>query len=218
MAAAGAAGAGAEAGPQLSELESLQLRANKTTDESLESTRRMITLCEESQGAGIKTIEMLEQQGEQLNRVEQGLDGMGAELKVAEKHLHGMEKWCGICVCPWNRTAKVKDADWNNPLSGDTSKVVSSQPGAGRSGNSSVPDNAPQGGYIQRINNDAREDEMEENMQAVGSILGNLKNMAQDMGDEIGKQNKDLEIIGGKAAKVDVKVQNANTRTEKLLK
>lgn len=218
MAAAGAGGAGAEAGPQLSELESLQLRANKTTDESLESTRRMITLCEESQGAGIKTIEMLEQQGEQLNRVEQGLDGMGAELKVAEKHLHGMEKWCGICVCPWNRTAKVKDADWNNPLSGDTSKIVSSQPGAGRSGNSSVPDNAPQGGYIQRINNDAREDEMEDNMQAVGSILGNLKNMAQDMGDEIGKQNKDLERIGGKAAKVDVKVQNANTRTEKLLK
>ena len=35
-------------------------------------------------------------------------------------------------------------------------------------------------------------------MQAVGSILGNLKNMAQDMGDEIGKQNKDLERIGGK--------------------
>ena len=96
------------------------------------------------------------------------------------------------------RTAKVKDADWNNPLAGDTSKIVSSQPGAGRSGNSSVPDNAPQGGYIQRINNDAREDEMEENMQAVGSILGNLKNMAQDMGDEIGKQNKDLERIGGK--------------------
>ena len=45
MAAAGAAGA--EAGPQLSELESLQLRANKTTDDSLDSTRRMITLCEE---------------------------------------------------------------------------------------------------------------------------------------------------------------------------
>jgi DNA anti-recombination protein RmuC len=28
---------------------------------------------------------------------------------------------------------------------------------------------------LQRINNDAREDEMEENMQAVGGMLGNLK-------------------------------------------
>ena len=34
-------------GPQLSELESLQLKANQITDESLESTRRMISLCEE---------------------------------------------------------------------------------------------------------------------------------------------------------------------------
>ena len=43
--AAGAAAA--DDGPQLSELESLQLKANKITDESLESTRRMIQLCEE---------------------------------------------------------------------------------------------------------------------------------------------------------------------------
>ena len=33
--------------PQLSELESLQLKANQITDESLDSTRRMIALCEE---------------------------------------------------------------------------------------------------------------------------------------------------------------------------
>ena len=36
-----------DGGPQLSELESLQLKANQVTDESLESTRRMIQLCEE---------------------------------------------------------------------------------------------------------------------------------------------------------------------------
>ena len=34
-------------GPPLTELESLQLKANQTTDESLESTRRMIALCED---------------------------------------------------------------------------------------------------------------------------------------------------------------------------
>ena len=34
-------------GPPLTELESLQLRANATTDDSLESTRRMIALCED---------------------------------------------------------------------------------------------------------------------------------------------------------------------------
>ena len=37
----------ANEGPPLTELESLQLKANQVTDDSLESTRRMITLCED---------------------------------------------------------------------------------------------------------------------------------------------------------------------------
>ena len=49
-----------------------------------------------------------------------------------------------------------------------------------------------------RITNDAREDEMEENMQQVGSVLGNLKNMAADMGQEIDRQNKQLDVVGAK--------------------
>ena len=39
---------------------------------------------------------------------------------------------------------------------------------------------------------------MEQNMQGVGNILGNLKNMATDMGDEIERQNKHLDLIQGK--------------------
>ena len=46
---------------------------------------------------------------------------------------------------------------------------------------------------ITRINDDAREDEMEENLQAVGGILSNLKAMSQDMNSELDKQNKGLD-------------------------
>ena len=46
---------------------------------------------------------------------------------------------------------------------------------------------------INRINDDAREDEMEENLQAVGGILSNLKAMSQDMNSELDKQNKGLD-------------------------
>jgi synaptosomal-associated protein 23 len=45
------------------------------------------------------------------------------------------------------------------------------------------------------ITNDAREDEMEENLTQVGSILGNLKNMALDMGNEIEAQNRQIDRI-----------------------
>ena len=112
---------------------------------------------------------------------------------------------------------KIKDAEWNNHSSDNTSKAGSLEGTGNRSGYSSVPD-APQGGYIQRINNDAREDEMEENMQAVGSILGNLKNMAQDMGNEITEQNKQLVRIESKTEGQTITVENANVRAQKLLK
>lgn len=39
---------------------------------------------------------------------------------------------------------------------------------------------------------------MEENLEAVGSIIGNLKNMAMDMGSEIDKQNKQIDSITSK--------------------
>ena len=134
---------------------------------------------------------MLETQGEQLNRIEKGLDDINADMKEAEKHITQMEKWCGLCLMPWNRRKKIKDVDdskWEATKDG----VVVRQPPSEAAGESSG------GPYIQRITNDAREDEMEENMQQVGSVLGNLKNMAADMGQEIDRQNKQLDKIGAK--------------------
>ena len=81
--------------------------------------------------------------------------------------------------------------------------AVKGQP-ASKNNGGNVPDGA--GGnqqYVRRINNDAREDEMEENMQAVGGILGNLKNMATDMGAEIEKQNTQLDRINDKVYNLD---------------
>ena len=51
---------------------------------------------------------MLDQQGEQLARVEGDMDEINAEMKEAEKHITGMEKWCGLCVCPWNSRAPIQ--------------------------------------------------------------------------------------------------------------
>jgi len=196
----------------MSDLERFKQRQNEVTDESLESTRRMVQMVEESQSAGTKTIEMLENQGEQLNRIESGLDNINADMKEAQKHLTGMEKWCGLCVMPWNRRKKIKDIDESKWESNTDGTVVKRQPGAANQGSSSG------GPYIQKITNDAREDEMEENMQAVGSVLGNLKSMAADMGGEIDRQNRQLDKIDVMASGADMKIGAANKRTEKLLK
>ena len=49
-----------------------------------------------------------------------------------------------------------------------------------------------------RITNDAREDEMEDNLQQVSSMIGNLRNMACDMGNEIENQNRQIDRIKDK--------------------
>ncbi len=48
---------------------------------------------------------------------------------------------------------------------------------------------------LPRVTNDAREDEMDQNMQEVSGMIGNLRNMAIDMGSEITQQNTQVERI-----------------------
>jgi synaptosomal-associated protein 25 len=83
-----------------------------------------------------------------------------------------------------------------------------------------VPDQnqVAQGGYITRITNDAREDEMEENLVAVSGMVGNLKNMAVDMQCEITSQNKQLDRILVQADTNKARIEEANKRANKLLK
>lgn len=53
-------------------------------------------------------------------------------------------------------------------------------------------------GYIGKITNDARENEMEENMGQVNTMIGNLRNMAIDMGSELENQNRQIDRINRK--------------------
>lgn len=48
---------------------------------------------------------------------------------------------------------------------------------------------------VSRVTNDARENEMDENLEQVGSIIGNLRHMALDMGNEIDTQNRQIDRI-----------------------
>ncbi|KJH47668.1 SNAP-25 family protein [Dictyocaulus viviparus] len=219
------------------ELKSLNVKIDDTTYESLESTRRMLALCEESKEAGIKTLVMLDDQGEQLERCEGALDTINTDMKEAEEHLKGMEKCCGLCVLPWNKSDDFeKNSDYAKAWKkDDDGGVISDQPRI-TVGDSSM---GPQGGYVTKITNDAREDEMDENIQQekrskwdlilatllcllrshtkVSTMVGNLRNMAIDMSTEVSNQNRQLDRIHDKAQSNEVRVESANKRANKLL-
>jgi synaptosomal-associated protein 25 len=68
----------------------------------------MLQLAAESEQVGVKTIDMLGEQGEQIYRIEEGLDRVNQDMKKAEKNIEGLEKCCGLCVCPWNKCVYFK--------------------------------------------------------------------------------------------------------------
>ncbi|XP_041655152.1 SNARE_SNAP25N and SNARE_SNAP23C domain-containing protein [Cheilinus undulatus] len=202
--------------PVLTEQEELQRRANHVTDESLESTRRMMQLVEESKDAGIRALVMLDEQGEQLERIEEGLDQINSDMKEAEKNLTDLGKCCGLCSCDKLKAFEESGA-YKAVWGGGQDGVVSNQPPSSR-----VMDEREQmimsGGHIRRVTNDAREDEMEENLAHIGSIMGNLKSMALDMGNEIDTQNVLIEGIQGKVMLNVSRIDAANQKANNLMK
>ncbi|KAI7804409.1 synaptosomal-associated protein 25-B isoform X1 [Xyrauchen texanus] len=191
------------------ELSDMQARADQLGDESLESTRRMLQLVEESKDAGIRTLVMLDEQGEQLERIEEGMDQINKDMKEAEKNLTDLGNLCGLCPCPCNKL-KGGGQSWGNNQDG----VVSSQPAR-------VVDEREQmaisGGFIRRVTNDARENEMDENLEQVGGIIGNLRHMALDMGNEIDTQNRQIDRIMDMADSNKTRIDEANQRATKML-
>ncbi|KAH9284256.1 Synaptosomal-associated protein 25 [Echinococcus granulosus] len=197
---------------QMTELDQIKYKMNAVTDESLDATRRMMAMCEEAKEAGISTLVMLDDQGEQLDRINEGMDQINEDMKDAEKNLDDLNKCCGLCVLPWNKrkgksdfAKQLKDEDGFG--GGDGPRIIVDQNGMG-----------PTGGYITRITNDAREDEMDQNMQEVAGMIGNLRNMAIDMGSEITQQNTQVERIHLKAKANADRIKKANEQASKLLK
>eukprot|EP00091_Calanus_sinicus_P000736 TRINITY_DN1067_c0_g1_i2.p1 TRINITY_DN1067_c0_g1~~TRINITY_DN1067_c0_g1_i2.p1 ORF type:complete len:203 (-),score=77.07 TRINITY_DN1067_c0_g1_i2:240-848(-) len=192
----------------LTEMEGLQLKCNQKTDETLESTRRMMNLCAEAKDAGIKSLVALDDQGEQIDKIEGGLDSINGDMGLAEKALKSMDLAFGIFPKFWKKSEGFKE---DKEVWGEQKAMSGgANPGAGVE----VGD----GAYVARITNDDREAEMEENMEQIGAMVGNLRNMANDMGGEVSRQNQQLDRINKKAESDQTRVKMANEKAAALLK
>lgn len=134
----------------------------------------------------------------------------------AERNLNNLQKCCGLCVLPWQRTRRTHLPFTNSSttVNSETSSPTTTEPKLRMAGEEGMPSK----GYITRITNDDREEEMDDNLQLVGSYLGNLKNMALDMGDTIENQNKQLDRIAVKTDAGQIRMDNANKKTQDLIR
>ncbi|KAJ7398884.1 Synaptosomal-associated protein 25 [Pitangus sulphuratus] len=199
----------AEDADMRNELEEMQRRADQLADESLESTRRMLQLVEELgliYSGRKRNRERKFKQPYYTRGFRERASGQGNELRLkatvvpalglipadlpgifhwADKVREGLE---GKSVAVRLKSSDAYKKAWGNNQDG----VVASQPAR-------VVDEREQmaisGGFIRRVTNDARENEMDENLEQVSGIIGNLRHMALDMGNEIDTQNRQIDRI-----------------------
>ena len=143
----------------------LDQRIDHVTNESLDATRRIRLVAEDTNRVGVDTLVTLNEQGEQLDNVERRLDEINVDLKQTDHHLTELEKCCGCCTCICCRPTnyeKKKDYRQVYGKKAQQMEAVTEQPqasgasGGGRRG---------QGPFVKKVTDDAREDEMEENLQ-----------------------------------------------------
>ncbi|XP_062138444.1 synaptosomal-associated protein 25-like [Drosophila sulfurigaster albostrigata] len=82
--------------------------------DSLESTRRILSMMEEFNEMEIRSLKPLCDQNEVLDRIEEGMGRNNADMREEEKNLSGMEKYYGISVLPCNKIILKDDWKANN--------------------------------------------------------------------------------------------------------
>jgi len=190
------------------DLDGLQLAINEKSDDTLECTRRMREMCAEAKDSGMKTLIALDDQEELIDKFEAAADGINADMALAEKALKAMDMACwGLIPRFWvkDKGFKEDDAVWGEQ------KVVPADP---------PPDATElrEGAFVAKILCDDREEEMEENMEQVSAMVGNIRNMANDMNTALVRQNQTLDRINAKSGSDIQRVKMANERAAALCK
>jgi len=129
-------------------------------------------------------------------------------MALAEKALKAMDMACwGLIPRFWvkDKGFKEDDAIW-----GDQKTVAGNPPAEATE--------LREGAFVAKILCDDREEEMEENMEQVSAMVGNIRNMANDMNTALVRQNQTLDRINDKSGSDIQRVKMANERAAALCK
>ncbi|XP_063726859.1 synaptosomal-associated protein 25-like [Symsagittifera roscoffensis] len=199
------------------EVAAVQRQIEDMIDKDLMTSMDMIKKTNECKDFAVRALVRIDDQGEQMENMEEGLGKINRDMTTAEKGLLEMNKCCGIIMCPWNKSAdtEIKDyeADWEKL--NKTTKPVVKQPDA-TTAFRVMPGVKPT--MTAKISGTWKEEELEKNLQTVNEAVGNLYKMANDISDELDKQNNVLGRIAEKGAMNKERVNQANKIAEKLLK
>lgn len=189
-------------------------------EETTKSVHSCLKIAEEIREDATKTLITLHQQGEQITRTHEMAAGIDRELSRGEKLLGSLG---GIFSKTWKPkktrpiVGPVITRDNSPKRRGnhlEQREKLGLKPLAGGQSKSRGPLPEPVDAYQEVEVEKAKQDDA---LSDLSSLLGELKNMAVDMGSEIERQNKGLDHLEEDVDELNFRVRGVNQRARRLL-
>eukprot|EP00048_Salpingoeca_helianthica_P010429 m.150060 g.150060 ORF g.150060 m.150060 type:complete len:215 (+) comp15077_c0_seq23:144-788(+) len=184
--------------------------------QSLAASRQMVAMAEETYNVGAKTLSSLQEQEEQLGRIQARVTEIDANMDSADKSLNKLSGCCGFSCAGIFRRRKAKTRKQAR-----TETVESAETGANITAASLAPAPTPTsradrigGAGIER---DARDEEIERNIIITHNLVKGLSAQATAMNERLDKQEKMIDEINESTRAAKARVDDGNRRTTALL-
>ncbi|CAI9775211.1 unnamed protein product [Fraxinus pennsylvanica] len=194
--------------------------AMNKAQETTNSVNNCLKIAEDIRQDGVRTLETLHQQGEQIHKTHMVAVDMDRDLSRGEKLLNNLGNMFSM---PWK---SKKTRDIAGPLTSRDENDIGKRSSPAQREKLGL-NLAPKGRSVSRTppldpTNSLQKVEVEKAKQDdalsdLSNILGELKGMATDMGSELDRQNKDLNYLQDDVDELNYRVKGANQRARRLL-
>lgn len=202
-------------------VEELEDYAVYKAEETTKSVNGCLKIAEEIREDATKTLITLHQQGEQITRTHMTAADIDHDLSRGEKLVGSLG---GIFSKTWkpkkNRAITGPVITRDDPVQRRGNHLelreklgLSSAPKARSSSRTPPPEPA---NALQKV--ELEKAKQDDGLSDLSNLLGDLKNMAMDMGSEIERQNKALDHVEDDVDEIAIRVKGANQRIHRLLR
>lgn len=202
-------------------VQELEHYAAYKAEETTQAVNSALKIAEDIREGATNTLITLHQQGEQINRTHMAAADIEQDLSRGEKLLGSLG---GIFSRTWKpkkgQTIKGPtmirddpDRKKGNHLEQREKLGLTNTPNKGPSrSRTPLPESAD---AMQKV--EYEKAKQDDGLSDLSDILGELKEMAVDMGSEIERQNKSLNPLQDDVEEINLRVRGANQRTRRLL-
>jgi len=193
----------------------------------VQSSNRSVQMIIESQSTAMETAEELRKQREQLERTSKNLDKISGDLDESDRNITSLKGIWGT-MSNWFKKPIKKQDEMQNGTSATSSEEEDKQMIAENKQmqqNLRKLDNIdvePSSGYSGRgAGASLRTEEdviVDKNLDTMLAGLAMLKGQGLALGNELDDQNDLLENIGAKTSKADLRLEDQNSKMNKILR